>query len=60
MHAHAGLTITVDIVFDDRLNFIADCLSEDWIDAWAREGVREVEDYLGKHAAFDAFLDADD
>jgi hypothetical protein len=54
------LTITVDIVFDDRLNFIADCLSEDWIDAWAREGVREVEDYLGKHAAFETYLETEE
>jgi hypothetical protein len=54
------LTITVFNVFDDRLNFIADCLSEEWIDAWAREGVRDVEAYLAKHAAFGTFLETED
>ena len=48
-------------VTDDRLHLIADCLSEEWIGAWAGEGVRQVEDYLAKHAAFEAFLgDGDD
>ncbi|MDQ3994711.1 MAG: hypothetical protein M3265_07940 [Actinomycetota bacterium] len=42
------------------LHLIDECLSEDWIDAWARDVVRQVEDYLGKHAAFEAFLGDDD
>ena len=41
---------------DDRVHRIDECLSEAWIDAWAREGVRQAEEYLGKHAAFEAFL----
>ncbi len=46
---------------DDRLHRIDECLAEDWVDAWAREVVAEVEAYLGKHAAFEAFLgDVDD
>jgi hypothetical protein len=46
---------------DDRLHLIADYLSEGWIGSWAGEGVRQVEDYLAKHAAFEAFLgDGDD
>ena len=47
-------------MFDDRLHFIADCLSEDWIDAWAHEGVCEIEAYLAKHAAFETFLETED
>ena len=45
---------------DDRLHLIGDCLSEEWIDAWAREGVLELEDFLEKHAAFDSFLERND
>jgi hypothetical protein len=41
---------------DHGLHLIDDCLSEDWIDAWAGDVVRQIEDYLGKHAAFEAFL----
>ncbi len=48
------------MVRDDRLHLIDECLSEDWIDAWAGEGVRQVEEYLGKHAAFEAFLEGGD
>ncbi len=45
----------------DRLHRIDECLSEDWVEAWAGEVVAAVEDYLGKHAAFEAFLgEADD
>jgi hypothetical protein len=47
-------------VSDDRLHLIADCLSEEWIGALAREGVRQVEDYLAKHAAFEAFFGDED
>ena len=48
-------------VSDDRLNLIADCLAEEWIGAWAGAGVRQVEEYLAKHAAFEAsFGDGDD
>lgn len=39
---------------------IEDDLAETWIEDWAGAGVAEIEDYLGKHAAFLAFLDADD
>jgi hypothetical protein len=48
-------------VIDDRLHRIDECLSEDWVDAWAGDVVAQVEAYLAKHAAFEAFLaDADD
>jgi len=36
---------------------IDDCLSEDWIADWAREVLGEIESYLAKHAALDAFSD---
>ena len=45
---------------DYGLHLIDDCLSEDWLDSWAGEVVREIEAYLGKHAAFHAFLEGDD
>jgi hypothetical protein len=45
---------------DDRLHLIGDCLSEDWIGAWAREGILGLEELLGKHAAFETFLEGSD
>jgi hypothetical protein len=45
---------------DDRLHLIADCLSEDWLADWARAGIEEVETFLGKHAAFESFLESDE
>jgi hypothetical protein len=42
---------------EDGLQLIDECLSEDWVDAWVGQVIRQVEDYLGKHAAFEAFLD---
>lgn len=50
----------LSMVRDDRLHLIEDCLSEGWIEAWAGDVVRQVEEYLGKHAAFEAFLDGGD
>jgi hypothetical protein len=49
-----------DTMSEHGLHLIDECLSEDWIGAWARDVVRQVEDYLGKHAAFEAFLGEDD
>jgi hypothetical protein len=34
------------------LHFIADDLSDTWIEDWAGAGVAEIEDLLGKHADF--------
>jgi hypothetical protein len=45
---------------DDGLQLIDDCLSDEWLDAWAGQIVAQVEDYLAKHAAFEAFLDGRD
>lgn len=48
------------IVSDERLHRIDECLSEDWVDAWAGDVVAQVEAYLAKHAAFEAFLGESD
>lgn len=39
------------------LHRIDECLTDQAFDAWVGDVVREVEDYLAKHAAFEAFLD---
>jgi len=39
------------------LHRIEDDLAETWIEDWANVGVAEIEDYLGKHAAFLMFLE---
>jgi hypothetical protein len=44
-------------VRDRELHPIDDYLAEDWIGEWACQAVCEIEDYLAKHAAFDAFAD---
>lgn len=48
------------ILSEHGLHLIDDELREDWIDAWVVEGISAVESYLGKYAAFDAFLDGRD
>jgi hypothetical protein len=48
------------MVRDDRLHVIDECLSEDWVETWAGEVGRQIEEYLGKHAAFEAFLEGVD
>lgn len=45
---------------DHGLHLIDDELNEDWVDAWVTEGLSAVESYLGKYAAFDAFLEGAD
>jgi len=44
-------------VSDSHVHHIDDFLHEEWIDVWASEVVGQVEDYLAKHAAFNAFLE---
>jgi hypothetical protein len=39
------------------LHRIEDDLAETWLEDWAGAGVAEIEDYLGKHAAFLSFLE---
>ena len=45
---------------DFGLHRIEDDLSETWLEDWMGVGVAELEAYLRKHAAFLAFLDAED
>jgi hypothetical protein len=39
------------------LHYIEDDLSDTWIEEWAGAGVTQIEDLLGKHAAFQTFLE---
>ena len=43
-----------------RFHRIEECLSEEWLDDLAGTVVRDVEEYLRKHAAFEAFLGEED
>jgi hypothetical protein len=45
---------------DEGLLRIDECLTEESLDAWAHDVVAQVEDYLGKHAAFESFLSGED
>lgn len=45
---------------DRGLHYIEDDLSDTWVEDWAGAGLAELEDYLGKHAAFDGFLEQRD
>jgi hypothetical protein len=42
------------------LHYIADDLSETWVEDWAGAGVAEAEAYLAKHAAFLSFLEPEE
>jgi hypothetical protein len=42
------------------LHFIADDLSDTWIEDWAGAGLAEMEDLLGKHADFLRYLERAD
>jgi hypothetical protein len=39
-------------------HFIADDLSETWVEDWVAVGLAEIEDLLGKHAAFLGYLES--
>lgn len=47
-------------VSERGLHSISDDLSETWLEDWAGAGVAEIEEYLRKHAAFLAYLEARD
>lgn len=49
----------ISAVSERGLHFIEDDLSDTWLEDWAGAGVGEIEAYLGKHAAFLAFLDTE-
>ena len=44
---------------DNGIDLVDGYLSDAWITAWAAAGVEEVEEYLSKQAAFEAFLDGE-
>jgi hypothetical protein len=46
-------------VSDGDLHPIDDYLSDEWVEGWIGEVIADVEAYLGKRAAFDAFLEGD-
>jgi hypothetical protein len=49
------------LVMSERgLHSITDDLSDSWLEDWAGAGVAEIEAYLAKHAAFIAFLEAEE
>ena len=46
---------------DERgLHYIEDDLAESWVEDWAVAGVAEIEELLGKHAAFLSYLESND
>lgn len=51
------MPIIYESMSDRGLHYIADDLSETWLEDWVGAGVAEIEELLGKHAAFHAFLD---
>jgi hypothetical protein len=50
----------IDHMSERGLHFIADDLSETWIEDWAGAGLAEMEDLLCKHADFLRFLERAD
>jgi hypothetical protein len=47
----------INLVNERGLHYIEDDLSEAWVEDWASAGVAQIEDLLGKHAAFLSFLE---
>jgi hypothetical protein len=46
------------VMSERGLHYIADDLSDTWVEDWAGAGIAEVEAYLAKHAAFLSFLES--
>jgi hypothetical protein len=42
---------------DRGLHRVEDELGESWLERWLESGIRQLESYLEKHAAFLAYLD---
>jgi hypothetical protein len=45
---------------DRQIHLIEEDLDDGAVEAWAAEGLRELDAYLAKHAAFLTFLDSND
>jgi hypothetical protein len=60
--AHVGMDTKADHgrMSERGLHSIVDDLSDTWLEDWAGAGVNEIEAYLAKHAAFIAFLEAEE
>ena len=50
----------ISAVSERGFHRISDDLSETWLEDWIGAGINELEEYLGKHAAFIAFLESRD
>jgi hypothetical protein len=50
----------ISAVSERGFHRISDDLSETWLEDWIGAGINELEEYLGKHAAFLAFLESRD
>lgn len=58
-HASAALRVDHGCTMSERgLHYIADDLSETWVEDWAAVGLAEIEELLGKHAAFLGYLES--
>jgi hypothetical protein len=58
---YAGETAVDDQPMSDRqIHLIEDDLGDGAVETWAAEGLRQLEAYLAKHAAFLTFLDSND
>jgi hypothetical protein len=55
--AHAFVRHKDDHRVVQRLHLIEDDLADDKLEDWAEEGLRALEAYLEKHAAFATFLE---
>jgi hypothetical protein len=55
MQRARGGTIILTV---DHLHLIAEDLADDTFEEWAADGLRALETYLEKHAAFATFLDS--
>lgn len=47
----------IPVLVDRGVHRIDEVLADNWLDDFISQGVAAVEDYLAKHAAFDAFLE---
>ena len=47
----------ISVLVGSGVHRIDEVLADSWLDDFIAQGVAAVEDYLAKHAAFDAFLE---
>jgi hypothetical protein len=49
--------VPIPDLVDREVHRIDEVLADSWLDDFIAQGVAGVEEYLAKHAAFDAFLE---